>query len=329
MDFEFAGKNTLLLYVTVCEKVVPRLNNHDEVIEWNFMKITPVPKWRAGCAPARRSGRITVGQPYKTPHSHPRHIDIHPPGMTLPKTAWVRLYRLRTGVRHFRSCLHKWYVASSAACECGADEQTADHVVLQCPIHRPHHGLYGLTVLDDETIEWLFNTCPEIYCGQAVDSISSLKIRSHEWQVWFLLCCLRFYTRQSRTPRKVEDKFAAVREIRDPFIKNCQNVYCPCEHITVDEQLLRFRGRCGFIMYIPNKPAKYRIKIMMACYARSKFMLNAIPYLKNTLRKLHMLKMCVSMQVITTLHASAAVGSKRYGGQGTSKVVPCHYQLHR
>jgi len=33
MDFEFAGKNTLLLYVTVCEKVVPRLNNHDEVIE--------------------------------------------------------------------------------------------------------------------------------------------------------------------------------------------------------------------------------------------------------------------------------------------------------
>jgi len=24
-------------------------------------------------------------------------------------------------------------------------------------------GLHGLTVLDDETIEWLLNTCPEIY----------------------------------------------------------------------------------------------------------------------------------------------------------------------
>jgi len=24
------------------------------------------------------------------------------------------------------------------------------------------HGLHGLTVLDDETIEWLLNTCPEI-----------------------------------------------------------------------------------------------------------------------------------------------------------------------
>ena len=32
MDFVSAGKNTLLLlYVTVCEKVVPRLNKHDDV----------------------------------------------------------------------------------------------------------------------------------------------------------------------------------------------------------------------------------------------------------------------------------------------------------
>jgi len=30
------------------------------------------------------------------------------------------------------------------------------------------HGLHGLTVLDDETIEWLLNTCPEIQCDQAV-----------------------------------------------------------------------------------------------------------------------------------------------------------------
>jgi len=33
MDFVPAGKNTLLLYVTVCEEVVPRLKKHDDVIE--------------------------------------------------------------------------------------------------------------------------------------------------------------------------------------------------------------------------------------------------------------------------------------------------------
>jgi len=51
-------------------------------------------------------------------------------------------------------------MASSAACECAAEEQTVDHAVLQCPIHRPPHGLHGLTVLDDETIDRLLNNCP-------------------------------------------------------------------------------------------------------------------------------------------------------------------------
>ena len=32
----------------------------------------------------------------------------HPPGMTLPRTAWVRHNRLRTGVGRFRSCVRKW-----------------------------------------------------------------------------------------------------------------------------------------------------------------------------------------------------------------------------
>jgi len=86
----------------------------------------------------------------------------HPLGMTLLRRVWVRFNRLRTGVGCFRSYLYKWVMASSAACECGAEEQTVDRVVPQCPIHRPPRGLHGLTVLDDETIEWLLNTCPEI-----------------------------------------------------------------------------------------------------------------------------------------------------------------------
>ena len=89
--------------------------------------------------------------------------------MTLPRTAWVRLNRIRTGVGRFRSCLYKWVMASSSACECGAEEQTVDHVVRQCPTYRPPHGLHGLTVVDDVTMEWVLNTCPEILCGLAVD----------------------------------------------------------------------------------------------------------------------------------------------------------------
>ena len=46
-------------------------------------------------------------------------------------------------------------LAPSPNCECGASEQTADHVLKACPIHRAPHGVRGLTVLDDETRCWL------------------------------------------------------------------------------------------------------------------------------------------------------------------------------
>ena len=36
--------------------------------------------------------------------------------------------------------------------ECGA-EQTVNHTVLQCPIHRPPHGVHGLLVLGNGTIK--------------------------------------------------------------------------------------------------------------------------------------------------------------------------------
>ena len=85
-----------------------------------------------------------------------------PVGMGLPQAAWVKLNRLRTGVGRFHSSMHKWGLAPSPNCECGASEQTADHVLTACPIHRAPHGARGLTVLDDETRCWLNNTTASI-----------------------------------------------------------------------------------------------------------------------------------------------------------------------
>jgi len=68
------------------------------------------------------------GQPQKTPHFHPRHL--HPPRWSDPPKKSVDPACLHTSVERFRSCLHKWVMASSAACECGVEEQTVDHVVL-------------------------------------------------------------------------------------------------------------------------------------------------------------------------------------------------------
>ena len=87
---------------------------------------------------------------------------VRPVGMGLPRAAWVKLNRLRTGVGRFHSSMHKWGLAPSPNCECGASEQTADHVLTMCPIHWAPHGARGLTVLDDETRCWLNNITASI-----------------------------------------------------------------------------------------------------------------------------------------------------------------------
>ena len=67
-------------------------------------------------------------------------MPARPVGMGLPQAAWVKLNRLRTGVGRFHLSMHKWGLAPSLNCECGASEQTADHVLTACPIHQAPHG---------------------------------------------------------------------------------------------------------------------------------------------------------------------------------------------
>ena len=62
--------------------------------------------------------------------------------------------------------MHKWGLGLSPNCECGASEQTADHVLTACPIHRAPHGARGLMVLNNETRCWLNKPASDL--GSAV-----------------------------------------------------------------------------------------------------------------------------------------------------------------
>ena len=87
-------------------------------------------------------------------HAFIPEASSRPLGMGLPRAAWVKINRLRFGVGRFCSSMYKWGLAPLANCECGASEQTADHIISQCPIHRAPRGMFGLMVLDDETRCW-------------------------------------------------------------------------------------------------------------------------------------------------------------------------------
>lgn len=79
----------------------------------------------------------------------------------------------------------------------------------------------------------------------------------------FLLTFLRFDDKSTRDQRKLTDKLAPIREIWNIFINNCKSNFKPGKNVTIDEQLLSFRGRCAFRVYIRNKPDKYGLKIVV------------------------------------------------------------------
>ncbi|UYV70328.1 hypothetical protein LAZ67_7002533 [Cordylochernes scorpioides] len=97
----------------------------------------------------------------------------------------------------------------------------------------------------------------------------------------FLLRVIRFDNVLTRQIRRDNDKFAALREIFEMFVANCKQIYSPGEYLTIDEKLIPFRGKCNFRQYIPNKPAKYGLKIYMMSDAHTFYTVNMEPYVGN------------------------------------------------
>ncbi len=48
--------------------------------------------------------------------------------------------------------------------------------------------------------------------------------------------------------------------------------------MTVDEQLVTFRGRCPFKQYIPSKPGRYGIKLWALCDSKTSYVWNVQVY---------------------------------------------------
>ncbi|KAJ8941293.1 hypothetical protein NQ318_000593 [Aromia moschata] len=84
----------------------------------------------------------------------------------------------------------------------------------------------------------------------------------------FLVRVLRFDDKDTRLERMKTNKLAPIRTVFESFVANCQTGYYLSAFITVDEILAGFRGRCSFRQYIPSKPNKYGLKILVLCDAK-------------------------------------------------------------
>ncbi|UYV78413.1 hypothetical protein LAZ67_16001275 [Cordylochernes scorpioides] len=91
----------------------------------------------------------------------------------------------------------------------------------------------------------------------------------------FLLLCIRFDNFKARCK---EDRLSPIRDIFQTIIEKFQSCYTPAEYLTVDEMLVGFRGKCPFKIYIPSRPNKYGIKIVILADSRTHYMYNAMVY---------------------------------------------------
>ena len=86
-----------------------------------------------------------------------------------------------------------------------------------------------------------------------------------------ILRVLWFDDPNSRRRNRSEDKFHPIRNVFEQWDLNLRDAYTPGPHMSVNEQLVGFRGRCRFRQYIPSKFGKYGIKMWAICKANTSY----------------------------------------------------------
>lgn len=86
--------------------------------------------------------------------------------------------------------------------------------------------------------------------------------------------CIRFDDKEQRIQTADRDKLQPVQHIFQKWNQRVRAVYVSGITVTVDEQLVPFRGRCPLTHYIPSKPAEYGIKIWVCCDSKSCYAYN-------------------------------------------------------
>ena len=87
-----------------------------------------------------------------------------------------RKNRLRTGVERFRSALHNRSIAKTVLCECGTENQTAEHIKADDTFYSQHHRRDRFVRLGDGHI----HLAPTLLHGYFTRSLIYQKNKQYE-----------------------------------------------------------------------------------------------------------------------------------------------------
>jgi hypothetical protein len=85
------------------------------------------------------------------------------PGFDLPRKIWCKLNRFRTGHGKCNNMLFHWNISENPASECGAEKETIQHIVEECPLTKFQQGFSKLYLLTEDALNWLHQIKNIIY----------------------------------------------------------------------------------------------------------------------------------------------------------------------
>lgn len=87
--------------------------------------------------------------------------------------------------------------------------------------------------------------------------------------------CINFHLNDNTNPERGvpgHDKLHKVRPVIEISKATFKKLYNPHREVAVDEAMIKFKGRCGFLQYVPAKPHKWGIKAWALCDSTSYYM---------------------------------------------------------
>ena len=95
------------------------------------------------------------------------------------------------------------------------------------------------------------------------------------------ICQYLYFSDSSLEPKKGTpgyDRLFKCRQIITNVVSNIQSAYYPFKTISIDEEMIAFKGRLNFRQYMPAKPTKYGIKVWMAADASKAYVVTLSVY---------------------------------------------------
>jgi len=89
-----------------------------------------------------------------------------------------------------------------------------------------------------------------------------------------VLRVVRFDDAEYRRQCRSDDKLKPIMECFDLWVNTLRGVNVPGSMLTLDEELVTFRGRCPFKQYIPSKPGRNGLKFWILSDSKSSYFYN-------------------------------------------------------